>query len=70
MQEILKRWWQGTYVPAKNDPNSGLFFMGNYKLHWTATVAHALVAFWLRHWQYSISTAIAVVGLFIALKKL
>jgi len=73
MKEILKRWWQGTYVPpAPNDPHSSVVVIspGTYRLHWSSRAAHVICEFWLAHWQYVISTVIAVVGIFIALKRL
>jgi hypothetical protein len=73
MKEFLKRWWQGTYVPAPpNDPYSGVIFMslGTYELHWTAKVAHMIADFWMKHWQWCFSAAFATIGLFIAALKL
>jgi len=71
MKHVVKRWWQGTYVPPENDPHSGIIFvLGSYERHWSSKAAHVLAKFWLKHWQYVISTCIAVVGILIALKKL
>jgi hypothetical protein len=54
MKDILKRWWQGTYVPPENDPDSGLVFMlGSDKLHWSSKAAHTAFDFWMTYWQWS-----------------
>jgi hypothetical protein len=69
--EAIKTWWNGKYVPPKNEPGSGpVFLMGTYEKHWTSRTAHVLAEFWCRRWQYLVSTAIAVTGIIIALKKL
>jgi hypothetical protein len=40
MKELFGKWWDGTYVPPENDPNSGLVFvMGSYKRHWSSNAA-------------------------------
>jgi hypothetical protein len=70
MRKRIEEWYRGPWVTPPDDPSSPLVFMGHHEPHWTARAAHALVGFWLAHWQWVIGTAIAVTGLFIALKKL
>jgi hypothetical protein len=66
MKEILKRWWQGTYVPAP----PGIIMIGDYERHWTSKTAHVIADFWMKHWQWCFSAAFATIGLFIAAMKL
>jgi hypothetical protein len=73
MKELLKRWWEGTYVPPPPDyPNSRFVFIspGTYKHHWTAKAAHVAKNFWMKHWQWCFSATFATVGLVIAAMKL
>jgi len=71
MNKIFTRWWDGTYTNHDNPPDSLLYFVAGYReRHWSSKFAHVLVDFWISHWQYIISTCIAVVGIFVALKKL
>ena len=67
----LKRWYEGKYIPHENDPGSPVVFIGgSYERHWSAKAARALVEFWQREWKWTIGTAITIVGLLIAYKKL
>lgn len=68
MKEILKRWWQGTYVSPPRDPL--VFMLGHYELHWSSKAAHVIRDFWMKHWQWCFSATFASVGLFIAAMKL
>jgi hypothetical protein len=34
-----------------------------YKRHWTSSVAHILVDFYLEHWKWVIGTMLVVVGI-------
>ena len=71
MKETFKTWWDGTYSPPENYPGSALIFTtGTVRRSWPSKAAHLLAEFWLKHWQYMISTGIAVVGIFIAIRKL
>ena len=64
-----KRWYKGEWKPFQTDPNSPVVGVGLHR-HWTARVAHGLVAFWLSNWKWIITTAIALVGLWVALSRL
>jgi hypothetical protein len=73
MKQTLKTWWDGTCVPApKNDPNSSAFILslGTYERSLSSRTAHALVDFWMKHWQWCFSATFTTVGLFIAALKL
>jgi hypothetical protein len=63
----IRKWYQGEVIPYENEPGSHVVIIGwDEKRHWTAEVAHTLVKFWFAHWQWTIGTALAVVGLLIA----
>lgn len=69
--DIVKRWYQGKFVPHENEPNSPVVFLGwNYERHWTAKTARVLVEFYLAHWQWLIGTVIAVLSLWVAVLAL
>jgi hypothetical protein len=71
MNEIFRKWWEGTFTSHDNAHDSPLYFVGGYhKRHWSSKFAHVLVDFWMSHWQYIISTCIAVGGIVVAFKKL
>jgi hypothetical protein len=68
MRDEIENWYEGEFVPYKNDPNDATFIIGGtYKRHWTAKVARILVGFWLNHWQWTIGTALGIVGLAVAM---
>ncbi|MDP9559948.1 UNVERIFIED_ORG: hypothetical protein J2740_001118 [Rhizobium nepotum] len=70
LKEILADWYQGKYVPYENDPRSSVFIVGGgYERHWTALAARKLVEFWFTHWQWTIGTVLALVGLYFAVVK-
>lgn len=50
MKQAIKKWWDGEYVPFKNTPNSGVVFLngGHFERHWSSTVAHVVIGFWLK----------------------
>jgi hypothetical protein len=63
MRKTFLKWWEGEYVPPKNDPNSPLHFvMGSYKRHWTASAARRAVQFYMREWKWTLGAAAAVIG--------
>ncbi len=67
----IKSWWDGEYVAHENDPRSDLFILGGHtKRHWTSRCAHAVAEFVKTEWKWMIGTAIAVIGLLFAIKKL
>lgn len=71
MKALLKRWWDGRYVPPQNDPGSLLWVMqGHYQKHWSSKAAHVVADFWQRNWQWCFSAVFAVTGLVIAALKL
>ncbi|WP_038946392.1 MULTISPECIES: hypothetical protein [Bradyrhizobium] len=67
MKQLLKRWWDGKYVPPRNDPNGFVFILqGDYERHWTSKAAHVVAGFWLKYWQWSIGIAVT---LFLGLRR-
>lgn len=64
MKALLKRWWDGEYVPPQNDPYSTLIMMqGSYRKHWSSKAAHVGAEFWLKYWQWCMGFGLAVIGL-------
>ncbi|WP_041801821.1 hypothetical protein [Rhodopseudomonas palustris] len=63
MREFFRKWWDGEFIPHKNEPNSAVFFVGGTdKRHWTANRARWAVSFYLREWKWVIGSVAAVVG--------
>lgn len=61
-KEKISKWWHGegkTY----DHPNIFGFYI---ERHWTSDWAHALVNFYLRHWQWIWGSVIATVGILVA----
>lgn len=70
VKEKLAGWYEGKYVPYENDARSSIFIVGGcYERHWTALAARKLVGFWFAHWQWTIGTVLALVGLYFAVIK-
>lgn len=74
MLRQIKRWYQGETKlhEFENDPNSSVWF-APYPYtdhHWSAKVVRALVAFYLRNWQWVWATTIAVLSLYVAVRAL
>jgi hypothetical protein len=68
--EKIKAWYRGRYVPPpRNDLRSELQFcsVGHYEQPALAKLLKAVGLFWLAHWQWIIGTAIAVIGILVAL---
>ena len=72
----IKRWYYGTTVnidaKLNTRPDSPLIFMGHTRTtyHWTARIARAVVSFYLRHWQFLWTIAVAVATLLAAVAAL
>jgi hypothetical protein len=70
MKEMIKRWYDGEYIPPKNDANSTLYFVcGDYKRHWTAKLARWAVEFYMKEWKWALGAAAAVIS-FVFLKRI
>lgn len=66
----VKRWYEGEKHLYENPPGSPVVIFGwDEKRHWTAQIARVLVNFYLREWKWCWGTALAVVGLILALKR-
>jgi len=67
MLSRIKRWYSGESKSHEfeNDPDSSLVIipMPYTEYHWSAKIARAIVGFYLRHWQWVITTVIAIIGL-------
>jgi hypothetical protein len=64
MKDKIKSWYEGEFVPYKNDAESALFFAtgGKYKRHWTANLARWAVSFYMREWKWTLGAVAAVIG--------
>jgi hypothetical protein len=64
MKQIIKRWYEGEYVPYDNDPDSSLIFLngGHYRRHWTAMFTRWAIDFYMREWKWTLATAGAVIA--------
>lgn len=63
LRTAIRGWYKGSFVP--NEPGSRVIHVNRYKRHWTSDLAHTVVDFYLKHWQWIIATAIALIGLFL-----
>lgn len=64
LQETLRRWWEGKFIPYENEPSGSVFFVGgNFERHWTASVARAVYEFLKHEWKWTIGTCLASAGL-------
>lgn len=72
MFDKIKEWYEGEYIPYRNDPDSPVVIVGPghlrrpvlaYMIKWTFD-------FWLAHWQWVITTALAIIGLIFAIRKI
>ncbi|WP_057162668.1 hypothetical protein [Lysobacter sp. Root916] len=67
--EKLKEWRRGRYIPPPpSDPSNQIFFLslGRYEQPVLAKLLGALGRFYLAHWQWIISTALAVIAIIVA----
>lgn len=61
IREQIGRWWEGTFVPRKNDPSSALIFTGgDQKIHWTARACRATLIYFRDNHRWIIGLTIAV----------
>ncbi len=58
MFDRLKAWYEGT--PVESDPRSPVIFVNHYERSASSRAAHAVVDFFIKHWQWSIGIAVAI----------
>jgi hypothetical protein len=59
----IQGWYQGKYIPHRNDPASGLFIYGGYyERHWTARLARWAIGFYMREWKWTLTALAGIVG--------
>jgi hypothetical protein len=67
MRKLLKQWYHGKteMVEFDNDPDSTVFICPTFvtSYHWTARWARSVVKFCSLHWQFLVSTIIALLSL-------
>ncbi len=66
----LSEWYNGKLVQPHNPPDSYLIFGPHFQYHWTARIARAVVAFYIKNWQWLWGTAIGLAGLWVAVLSL
>lgn len=59
----MKRWWQGEF--EKFDPRHPNI-MPSLQWHWTARAVRAIVDFYLRHWKFLWTIAVAIAAVIVA----
>lgn len=65
MKQAIKKWYEGEYVPFKNDPNSGVVFInaGHFERHWTARFIRWAIDFYMREWKWVLGALAAIFSL-------
>lgn len=68
MMKRLNRWYNGEtkIMEFENDPSSSVVIFPAFytEYHWSAKIARALVAFYLKHWQWLWLAVVAVATLY------
>ena len=71
MWNKIKQWYEGEQIAHENDPASLVVIFGFYtKRHWTASVARAVVTFYLSHWKWLWGFVVSVFALYLGYLKL
>ncbi len=71
--ERTATWYRGKYIPPPaNDPNSSFVFhsLGYYEQPFFAKVIGTVWGFYLRHWQWFITTIIGLVAIYVSILAL
>jgi hypothetical protein len=65
----LKNWYRGRYVPPPpfDSDSIVIFGLGHYEQPPLAKLLGVLGRFYLAHWQWIIGTALAIIGIVVAL---
>ena len=70
----IKSWYSGQekLVEFENDPRSSIVIMPSVHIeyHWSAKIVRAVATFYMKHWQWVWTTAIAVVAVYVAIRAL
>jgi hypothetical protein len=64
MQQVIKKWYEGEFDPARNDPHTSFWMVGSVRRHWTARLARWAIDFYMREWKWVLGTAGAVIVFF------
>ena len=60
---FIAKWWKGTEYPPRMTKINGRHVIVNGSdttRHWTADTAHAIVYFYIHHWQWLWGIAVAI----------
>ena len=60
---FLSKWWNGKQPPSSVKIGGRLMIISGSEAerHWTANIAHAIVNFYVRNWQWLLGSLIAIV---------
>jgi hypothetical protein len=71
IQQRVKKWYQGEYIPPDNSPNSPVFFVnGDYRRHWTSRLVHTAAEFYSKEWKWLLPFILGTIGTGLAVAKL
>ena len=72
MRERIRQWYHGTTVFHEGRQFDRGVIMPSWTTHYSrsALIARRLVKFWLAHWQFLITTALAIAALVVGLLAL
>jgi hypothetical protein len=59
----VRDWWEGRTVLHINASGSDAW--EDRERHWTARTARSLGAFWLKHWQFIVTVAVAIAAVIV-----
>jgi hypothetical protein len=67
LKDKFKKWYRGTYYPPSeyekflHSRHSTLPAMGHYNPPFLAKILNGIGRFWLKYWQWCITTAVAII---------
>ena len=63
IKHFCNKWYNGKLKVYENEPNSPIIRIHVYaERHWTANIAHTLVNFYSKHWQWIWGIIIAILA--------
>jgi hypothetical protein len=69
VNDRLRVWWDGAYIPPDKRGNSALaFIQGHHEQHWTSRASHAAWDYFKAHHQWIIGLTVAIALAAVAVK--
>lgn len=62
MKQAIKKWYEGEFEPARNDPQASFWMVGSVRRHWTARFARWAIDFYMREWKWVLGAVATVAG--------